>query len=367
MTMHGPQSQFQPFSSSKRREGILSKLGFAQGPSGSGVYQDSLNEIGAFLDHYRLPLNPQTLSIAYDCITQTRGNLRRKLDFEVEKHGKISPEWLAEISPQDDAETDGSSGEKAAERLADALESSILDFSTTVEAAESATQSYGSKLKQHSKAVSNDNAQSDLPSIVDLLHGIVSETVDLEKEIRKAREETKRLQDDLEKTKRMAEQDYLTGLLNRRSIDAIIAREGELARMNGQSFAIAMCDLDNFKQINDGHGHETGDRLLKLVSKGLRQLISDHCFVGRFGGDEFIVVFRATALESAAAQLDRVRVRLNARKLVNKETGEEIGSISFSAGLAQLSDGMRINDVLEAADGALYEAKRMGRNRLVTG
>ena len=361
--MLGPQSQFQTAPSHRPRDGILSKLGFARGAAADSIYQESLDEIGVFLDHYRLPLNPQTLGIAYDCITEARGNLRRKLDFEVEKHGQISTDWLAEVLSEAEG---GDSGDDAAKRLAEALESNILEFNSTVEAAHCATRDYGSKLKRRSSEISNDNNQATLPDVIDLLHSIVSETVDLEQEIRKAREETKRLQDDLEKTKRMAEQDYLTGLLNRRSIDTAIAREVEAARQHDQSLVIAMCDIDNFKQINDHHGHETGDRLLKLIAKTLCNLSNDRCHVGRFGGDEFVIVFRGLAVESAAAQLDRVRVRLQSRKLVNKETGESIGNISFSGGLAGMGVGQRISDILEAADQALYEAKRMGRNRVVT-
>ena len=362
MTMQAPHSQFQNAGHSRQRDGILSKLGLVRPEASGTTYQQSLDQIGVFLDHYGLLLNPQTLSIAYDCITEARGNLRQKLDFEIEKNGRISGEWLAELSPeQNDERQDG-----ATKRLAEALESNIVEFNSTVEAAQCATHNYGSRLREKSDRISNDNADDDMPSIVELLHGIVAETIDLEQEIRKAREETRRLQDDLERTKQMAEQDYLTGLLNRRSIDKAIATEVELARTQGQSFVIAMCDLDNFKQINDHHGHETGDRLLKLVSSALSQLSSDRCHIGRFGGDEFVLVFRGLAVQSAAAQLDRVRVRLQSRKLVDKDTGQSIGQISFSAGLAGLNDGMRVAEVMDAADQALYEAKRMGRNRVVT-
>ncbi len=100
MTMQAPHSQFQNAGHSRQRDGILSKLGLVRPEASGTTYQQSLDQIGVFLDHYGLLLNPQTLSIAYDCITEARGNLRQKLDFEIEKNGRISGEWLAELSPE---------------------------------------------------------------------------------------------------------------------------------------------------------------------------------------------------------------------------------------------------------------------------
>ena len=125
--------------------------------------------------------------------------------------------------------------------------------------------------------------------------------------------------------------------------------------------SLAICDIDYFKKINDEHGHEAGDDMLRFFGKIVHKELRGADIAGRHGGDEFIMVFPNTPLEGAAQSVDRIRDRLDATILKNNGRGK----ITFSAGLAQFSAGMTPQSFLRHADEALYKAKRLGRNRLV--
>lgn len=160
------------------------------------------------------------------------------------------------------------------------------------------------------------------------------------------------------KTERMARVDSLTGLLNRRSLDEILSSEiGRHSRYGG-IFSLIILDLDSLKSLNDNFGHLAGDELLRqigaIMSNAIRE--SDRAF--RYGGDEFAILLPQTTIEAALKVAERIRQQTYAMI--------EIGSkpISISLGLASWPvDGVLANDILAAADKALYQAKRSGGNR----
>jgi diguanylate cyclase (GGDEF)-like protein len=160
----------------------------------------------------------------------------------------------------------------------------------------------------------------------------------------------------MERTSLQAATDPLTGLLNRRSLEG---RARELVH-SGLSFSLAMGDLDLFKQLNDVHGHEVGDRALRLFAQTMQSAVRDDDLVCRFGGEEFVVVFPGAGAEVAARALDRVREEL----LVAVARGTVPG-FTVSFGLATSSGAEPLDDVLRRADMALLQAKRDGRDRVV--
>ena len=125
---------------------------------------------------------------------------------------------------------------------------------------------------------------------------------------------------------------------------------------------VGLCDIDDFKLVNDVHGHQTGDRVLKFVGGFLASELGDAACVARHGGEEFAIVIEGHSPHEAMMMLDDVRARLAARSLINQDTGLPIGKITFSAGIAALDDdGPR---ALNDADIALYKAKRSGKNMI---
>lgn len=164
------------------------------------------------------------------------------------------------------------------------------------------------------------------------------------------------------RARRLAElmsQDSLTGLLKHGSIKERLAHELERAARNGKAAAVAMVDIDHFKGINDRFGHPMGDQVIKALGRLLRQRLRRQDSVGRYGGEEFLLVLPECEQAEALRLIDNIRVGFGHVRF--NCLGQSFGS-SFSAGIASSSDFSAAQDLLSAADAALYRAKRGGRN-----
>ena len=157
-------------------------------------------------------------------------------------------------------------------------------------------------------------------------------------------------------TQLQASTDSLTGLLNRRSLEDRV----QMLRRDGTSFVVAMADLDHFKQLNDVHGHETGDRALRMFAQTLRTSLRSNDVVCRQGGEEFAVVLPACTLADATVALEKVRSHL-----LDAIRGSGLPAFTVSFGIVEAADTEDLAEVLARADTALLQAKRAGRDRVV--
>lgn len=155
--------------------------------------------------------------------------------------------------------------------------------------------------------------------------------------------------------------DSLTALLDHTHIIELLEREVQRARKETLSLSFAMIDIDFFKKINDSYGHATGDRVIKNLARLLRQSVGDEGAVGRYGGEEFAVIFYGTSLIRAAQKIDEWRIRF--ADLVQL-AGDKPFQVTFSAGVAALKHGMDTQQLIDRADEALYQAKAAGRNQV---
>lgn len=175
--------------------------------------------------------------------------------------------------------------------------------------------------------------------------------------------ERKRMEAELN---RRANCDYLTGLANREAFMEILAREFHRARRYGNSFAVMMLDVDNFKSINDTNGHQTGDRVLGLLARTCRSTLRAEDCIGRLGGDELAVVMPETELSGAYKVAERLRKEIASQSIDLDDAGGETGiSITSSIGVAAIAADKDELALLNRADHALYRAKAQGRNRVV--
>ena len=158
--------------------------------------------------------------------------------------------------------------------------------------------------------------------------------------------------------------DPLTGLLNRRALDARLAQAFSYAMRHGPTLVLVVIDLDHFKQVNDRWGHDGGDLVLKSVSARIREQVRTEDLVGRFGGEEFVLVLQGARPEEAIALADRIRQRVAAVP-VRVPNGEV--SVTLSIGVAHAGEAAVESsaDLFVLADKRLYAAKRGGRNRVV--
>jgi len=155
--------------------------------------------------------------------------------------------------------------------------------------------------------------------------------------------------------------DALTGLANRRALDETLTQEFDLAREQGRDLSVLMFDIDHFKNFNDQHGHDQGDRVLKEFAAAIRSCVREVLdTVCRYGGEEFTVIARETAQEGGMVLAERIRAGVEAMTVDGLRVTTSIGV----AGIRQTGSATS-GELIERADAALYQAKRSGRNRVV--
>jgi diguanylate cyclase (GGDEF)-like protein len=167
-----------------------------------------------------------------------------------------------------------------------------------------------------------------------------------------------RLAEALSALERIASTDRLTGAWNRHWLDEAARREIERARRYGTPLSLLMIDVDGFKRINDRHGHAAGDDVLARIAGRLRAEIRATDSLTRWGGEEFIVLAPGTPLPGAATLAENLRRRIEQLALAG------IGPVTISVGVGEYRAGQRFEDLIAAADAAMYAAKRAGRNRV---
>lgn len=196
-----------------------------------------------------------------------------------------------------------------------------------------------------------------------------------EREAEIQRRRASELQTEIESHKRtqaklevLATTDPLTGLLNRRQFFARAEEEGHKTFLYRAPMTILMIDIDHFKQVNDSHGHRIGDQVLQAMSVFLRASLRNADFVGRFGGEEFATLLPNTEIQEGTRVAERIRQRVESTP-VSTAAGPLL--VTVSIGVAGYHEGVEpsphiVEDLLQKADAALYEAKRSGRNRVVS-
>lgn len=156
-----------------------------------------------------------------------------------------------------------------------------------------------------------------------------------------------------------ATHDALTGVFNRRHVEDVLVKEVERAERHARPLAVAILDADHFKRINDTRGHQTGDEVLRTISDRCRSMLRANDVLGRFGGEEFVIVFPETKLEEAGAVAEPLRAAVADSPI---DVGGDPLGVTVSIGLAAHAPGQGGVELLQRADAALYAAKQDGRN-----
>ncbi len=168
----------------------------------------------------------------------------------------------------------------------------------------------------------------------------------------------------LQRIELLATRDELTGLVNRRQMNELLAQAHQRSVRSGLGFCVAALDLDNFKRINDGHGHPVGDEVLRVFGREAGAAVRLCDVLARWGGEEFLLLLPDTTAPLARTVADRLRQRTEALRV--KIDGGEL-AFTVSAGVTSHRAGEPVSETIARADAALYAAKTNGRNRVVCG
>lgn len=315
--------------------------------------------ITSFLVDNDLDVSPTNLLLAHGAFSGRNPRLARQIVAQAQSAEGITQKWLNELDDQEAGQPD----RVELDRLMTRLETNIEAFQANTKEARTVTSDYGIELEQHVTDLEQlEKTGRIVSSLADLAKVMLDRTRKAEDDMRKSEEEAKALRRSLERAKRDAELDYLTGLPNRRAFEILLDRHHKEARAAVEPLSVAFCDIDEFKKVNDLHGHEAGDRVIKAIADTLARISNDHCHVARHGGEEFVMLFRGLTPTEAAAKLDDAREALADRRLINRKTDEPFGQITFSGGVADVFGYGDPRAALKAADEALYKAKAGGRN-----
>ena len=228
--------------------------------------------------------------------------------------------------------------------------------------------SYGDSLEQFSGRLADELMADDLHAFVDELlqrtGAIVNRSGALRDRFVSASAEIRELQDELERVRVEATTDFLTGLRNRKAFGEELERMAKEALQEGtHTPCLIMIDIDHFKSFNDTHGHLTGDKVLKHVSRILQKSIKGKDVAARFGGEEFAVLLSDTPVSGSMTVAEHIRKTVEEAAIFVEDHDDPL-SVTISLGVAWFRDGEGFEAFVGRADKVLYQSKEAGRNRV---
>ena len=317
--------------------------------------------IMCFLIDNDLEISPANLALAHGAFSGANPGLERRIVTRAQSAEGITQPWFDELARLDATQPDQADLDRLIARLEDGMEA----FHAHMRSARSAASDYGTQLERHVVDLEEVEKTGQLvTNLAGLAKAMLERTRKAENDMRRSEEEARELRQSLAHARHDAEIDYLTGLPNRRAFEALLERQYVEAHETDEPLSVAFCDIDEFKRINDNHGHEAGDRVIKAIADTLAHISNDRCHVARHGGEEFVMLFRGLTPAEAASRLDETREELAGRRLINRKTDQPFGQITFSGGVADVLAHGDARGALRAADDALYRAKQRGRNRI---
>jgi len=314
----------------------------------------------------RQPATPRNFEIWYAYATGYSPSLNQKINDTLAAAGSISDLDLEEIYGSFLSPT------RLTERI-DNVGSQVMgeidQVMAMIDAAAGNASSYTESLADATQKLGQSKDRDSLRAIVE---GLVSAAKDMEESnqqlearLASSKKEITDLQNNLETVRNESQIDPLTQLYNRKYFDDSLTQAIEEAHAKDEPLALMMTDIDHFKAFNDNYGHLTGDQVLRLVALSVKQNVKGQDTAARYGGEEFAVVLPNTVLRSAITVGDHIRRAVMTKELMKRSTGEHLGRVTVSVGVATLRKGDCVQSLIERADACLYAAKRHGRNRVM--
>ncbi|MFN3700631.1 MAG: GGDEF domain-containing protein [Alphaproteobacteria bacterium] len=314
----------------------------------------------------KLPPTPEIFQLWYVYYSDMNTEITRAIDILEANNQTITVERCRELHYRFLSE---SKQNERVREAGDRINETIKGVTGAVTNVKSVTAQYSESLasaknKLSAGDMSKDAMERVLKNVMSDTENMMEKNKVLEEQLIKSSSVMQELRRDLELVRKEAMTDGLTGLANRKAFDSEIERTIADAKKSGSLFSLLIMDIDYFKTFNDNFGHQVGDQVLRLVALTFNEGLKGRDFPARYGGEEFVVILPDTPLQAALKVGDILRKAVAAKDVINRATGEKLGRITLSGGVAEFVSGESIEDLIARADAALYTAKHNGRNQV---
>lgn len=320
-----------------------------------------VEDICEFLARAGLDPIPDHYELAWLYLAGASSTQRHMIEAHMLEHGGISPIHASGLL---DVMRNAIS-ERELSQMVEKAKSDITEAQMTADRSGQDVANFGAALEVSAESLTNPDAAREAVNKLQILtQNMMERAAKAEAELKERSKAMSQLKSRLVQSQKQALSDALTGLPNRRAFDLQLDEAIEAAHETKQPLSVAFCDIDHFKKVNDTHGHAIGDRVIKHVAQVLKNCAGAKAHVARHGGEEYALLFENMNASLACDLLNSARARLDAKRLVAKDTNLTIGEVTISCGVATLQIGETGASMLSRADQALYEAKNTGRNRI---
>lgn len=313
---------------------------------------------------HKIPAIPTNYALWYTYVANKTPALTSVLDKVIEHNIPLSIARTEDLYRTHVAEEQ----EVSVWELRQSLDAMVIELSQSVQDTRLETNSFKSTMdtcmddlaKVEKEGLSVEEVMDLVRTLVQQTKRIRGTTLSFNSALIDAEQEIVRLRSQLQHSQHQALYDALTGLCNRRYFDEELATHALKPDL-----CLILVDLDHFKAINDSHGHVMGDLVLKATAKKLQAMCRDGSQAFRFGGEEFAVIMPNSSLSTARQVAESMRRSVEKIGVRDKRSGEILGGITASFGVAKMQQGMNPLGLIELADKYLYDAKNLGRNRVL--
>ncbi len=337
------------------------------------AYTEARNKAGEYLRlslnyiaKYNLPANPVNYTVWYEYVSGKNLKLKTAIDHSVKNDKPLNNNSLETLYQK--YVTDGD--RIVVGKLLTKISLMLKDVTNHVSDTEGDLAGHGKNLGDLAEQVTEAHDYKDIKNIVDQMlvetKSLIQSGQRLQTRMKISSDDLKQLHQDLEKSQQEAQTDALTSLINRRGLEKRFELERIRATQNNSPFSIIMADIDHFKRVNDNFGHLVGDSLLKNLAIMIKSHLRQNDVAARYGGEEFLILLPETGIEGAKAVAQKIKKALAIKEWKLKGTGESMGNITISMGIALYTLNEPEKDLVKRADDALYLAKDQGRNRIIT-